>query len=59
MSFGDLNSPLSKILENMVMEEIKQTALHTYLNPPSLWVRYVDDVYAVVEKLWSSHFMTT
>ena len=32
------------------MEEIEQTALNTYLNPPSLWVRYVDDVYAIVEK---------
>ena len=34
----------------MVMEEIEQTALNTYLNPPSLWLRYVDDVYAVMEK---------
>ena len=35
---------------NMVMEEIEQTALNTYLNPPSLWLRYVDDVYAIMEK---------
>ena len=34
----------------MVMEEIEQTALNTYLNPPSLWLRYVDDVYAIMEK---------
>ena len=32
------------------MEEIEQTALNTYLKPPSLWVRYVDDVYAIMEK---------
>ena len=31
-------------------EEIAQTALSTYLNPPSLWLRYVDDVYAIIEK---------
>ena len=34
----------------MVMEEIEQTALNTYLNPPSLWLPYVDDVYAIMEK---------
>ena len=43
-------SPLSPIIANMVMEEIEQTALNTYLNPPSLWLRYVDDVYAIMEK---------
>ena len=37
-------------IANTVMEEIEQTALNTYLKPPSLWVRYVDDVYAIMEK---------
>ena len=32
------------------MEEIEQTVLNTYLKLPSLWVRYVDDVYAIMEK---------
>ena len=46
-----LGSPLSPItIANTVMEEIEQTALNTYLNPPSLWLRYVDDVYAIMEK---------
>ena len=45
-----MGSPLSPIIANMVMEEIEQTALNVYLNPPSLWVRYVDDVYAIMEK---------
>ena len=43
-------SPLSPTIANMVLEEIEQTALNTYLNPPSLWARYVDDVYAIMEK---------
>ena len=34
----------------MVMEDIEQLALNTYLNPPSLWLRYVDEVYAIMEK---------
>ena len=45
-----MGSPLSPMIANMVMEEIEQTALNTYLNPPSLWLRYVDDVYAIMEK---------
>ena len=45
-----MGSPLSPIIANMSMEEIEQTALNTYLNPPSLWVRYVDDMYAIMEK---------
>ena len=45
-----MGSPLSPIIANMVMEEIEQTALNTYLKPPSLWVRYVDEGYAVMEK---------
>ena len=32
------------------MEEIEQTALNTYLKLPSLWLRYVNDVYAIMEK---------
>ena len=54
-----MGSPLSPIIANMVTEEIEQTALNTYLKPPFLWVRYVDDVYAIMEKLRSSPFITT
>ena len=50
-SFGyPKDSPLSQIIANMAMEEIEQTALNTYLKPPSLWVRYVDDVFSIMEK---------
>ena len=45
-----MGSPLSPIIANMVMEEIEKTALNTYLNPPSLWLRYVDNVYAIMKK---------
>ena len=34
----------------MVMEESEQTALNTYFKPPSLWVLYANDVYAITEK---------
>ena len=45
-----MGSPLSPMIANMVMEEIEQTALNTYLRAPSLWVRYVHDVYTIMEK---------
>ena len=45
-----MGSPLSPIIANMAVGEIEQTALNTYLNPLSLWVRYVDDVHAIMEK---------
>ena len=45
-----MGSSLSPTIANMVMEEIEQTALNTYLNPPSSWLRYIDDVYAIIEK---------
>ena len=42
---------MSLVTANMVMEKIEQTALKTYLKPSSLWVRYVDDVYASMKKV--------
>ena len=58
-----MGSPLSPLIANMVVEEIEQIALNTYIKSPSLWVRYVDDVYAYGKnifwkKLRSSPFMT-
>ena len=40
-----MGSPLSPIIANMVMEDLEQRALTIFPNPPSIWVRYVDDVY--------------
>ena len=43
-----MGSPLSPIIANMVMEDLEQQALTTFHNPPSLWIRYVDDIYAII-----------
>ena len=49
-SFGTpMGSSLSPVIANMVMEDLEQQALSTFHNPPSVWVRYVDDVYAIVK----------
>ena len=40
-----MGSPLSPVLACMVIEVIEQNATETFSKPPSIWVRYVDDVY--------------
>ena len=47
--YTPMGSPLSPIIANMVMEDLEQRALTIFLNLPSIWVRYVDDVYAMIE----------
>ena len=44
-----MGSPLSPVLACMVMEMIEQNAIETFFKPPCIWVRYVDDVYSIVE----------
>ena len=44
-----MGSPLFPIIANMVMEDLEQRALTIFLNLPPIWVRYVDDVYAIMK----------
>ena len=44
-----MGSPLSPIIANMVMEDLEQRALTIFPNPPSIWVRYVNNIYAIME----------
>ena len=42
-----MGSSLSPVLACMVMEVIEQNAIETFFKPPSIWVRYVDDIYVL------------
>ena len=44
-----MGSSLFPIIANMVMEDFEEQALSTFHNPPSIWVRYVDDFYAIAK----------
>ena len=33
----------------MVMEDLEQRVLTIFPNPPSIWVRYVDNIHAIME----------
>ena len=56
-TFGTpMGSPLSPIIAYMVMEDIEQKALGSFNNPPSLWLRYVDDVYVIMKTKYVDSF---
>ena len=44
-----MGSSLTPVIANMAMEDFEQQALSTFHNRPSIWVRYVGDVYAIVK----------
>ena len=39
-----MGSPVSAVMADIVMEDLEQKALSTFLTSPQLWKRYVDDV---------------
>ena len=45
-----MGSPLSPIIANMVIEDSEQTAIKTFHSLSMYWLRYVDDVYAIIIK---------
>ena len=46
-----MGSPISPLLANIWLEEIEKCFLNTLSNPPRLWIRYLDDIFALVKKL--------
>ena len=41
-------SPVSVVVANLVIEDIKQKALSTFHTPPCFWRRYVDDTCTIL-----------
>ena len=54
-----MGSSLSPVIANMVIEDLEQLALSTFYYLPSIWVRYVDDVYAFLKTETLMHFINT
>ena len=45
-----MGSPLSPIVANIFMEKFETEALETAPHPPSLWKRFVDDTFVILEE---------
>ena len=51
-----MGSPLSPIIANIYMEEFEIRALSTSPNPPTLWKRFVDDTFVVIQTAHKEDF---
>ena len=52
-----MGSPLSPIIANLFMESFEQQALNSFINPPRIWRRYVDDTFVIIDKEHQDAFL--
>ena len=53
-----MGSCISLIIASIYMEHIEHTAITTFHTPPSLWLRYVDDTFCILNKDHINDFHT-
>ena len=51
-----MGSPLIPIVANIFMENFEKEALETAPHPPSLWKRFVDDTFVILEAQYKDEF---
>ena len=56
MEGAAMESPLSPIVFNIFMEHFEKEALETAPHPPSLWKRFVDDIFVILEAQHNDEF---
>ena len=56
MEGAAIGSPLSPIVANIFMEKFEREALETAPHPPSLWKRFVDETFVILEEKHKDEF---
>ena len=51
------DSPISPLIANIFMEEFEVKALQSSPNPPSMWLRFVDDTFVINKAEHSQHLL--
>ena len=50
-------SPISPIVANLFMEDLEIKALSTAPTPPTLWKRFVDDTFIIIQRRYKESFL--
>ena len=52
-----MGSPISPIVANLYMEDFETKAFSSAVHPPSMWKRFVDDIFVVIESSRKEEFL--
>ena len=52
-----MGSPISPLIANILMEEFEVKALQSCPNPPSMWLRFVDDTFVINQAEYSQDLL--
>ena len=53
-----LESPVSVVVANLVMEDVEERAIDSFGQPPRVWKRFVDDTFVILDKVAVDKFFT-
>ena len=51
-----MGTSISVIIANLLMENVEEGTMSTFLNPPKFWRRYVDDTFVIIKKTEGNKF---
>ena len=52
-----MGSPISPIVANLYMEDFEIRGISSAVHPPSIWKRFVDDTFVVIESSRKEEFL--